>query len=90
VSNRVLRESPASSRQLETKGPKMITGDLSPQARLLQHPKDLRLMLAAADQQGVALRLTDTHRRLLEDAEALGHGNHDNSAIFQAMRESKG
>ena len=84
---RVLRASPASSRQLETKGPKMIAGDLSPQARLSQHLKDVRLMLAAADKQHVSLRLTDTHRKLLEEAEALGHGAHDNSAIFQAMRE---
>lgn len=84
----VLRESPASSRQLETKGPKMIAGDLSAQARLSQHLKDVRLMLAAASEQGVALRLTDTHRRLLEEAEALGYGEHDNSAVFQAMRES--
>ena len=84
---RVLRASPASSRQLETKGPKMIAGDLSPQARLSQHLKDVRLMLAAADKQHVSLRLTDTHRQLLEEAEALGHGAHDNSAIFQAMRE---
>ncbi len=86
---RVLRESPASSRQLEAKGPKMIAGDLSAQARLSQHLKDVRLMLAAADAQGVFMRLTDTHRRLLEEAEALGYGEHDNSAIFQAMRESK-
>lgn len=86
---RVLRESPASSRQLETKGPKMIAGDLSLQARLSQHLKDVRLMLAAASEQGVALRLTDTHRKLLEEAEALGYGEHDNSAIFQAMREIK-
>lgn len=84
---RVLRASPASSRQLETKGPKMIAGDLSPQALLSQHLKDVRLMLAAADKQHVSLRLTDTHRQLLEEAEALGHGAHDNSAIFQAMRE---
>jgi len=84
---RVLRASPASSRQLETKGPKMIAGDLTPQARLSQHLKDVRLMLAAADKQHVSLRLTDTHRQLLEEAEALGHGAHDNSAIFQAMRE---
>jgi 3-hydroxyisobutyrate dehydrogenase-like beta-hydroxyacid dehydrogenase len=49
----------------------------------------VRLMLAAASEQDVALRLTDTHRRLLEEAEALGYGEHDNSAIFQAMRESK-
>lgn len=83
----VLRGSPASSRQLETKGPKMISGDLSPQARLSQHLKDVRLMLAAAAQHHVPLRLTDTHRQLLENAESLGHGGHDNSAIFQALRE---
>lgn len=82
----VLRGSPAYSRQMDTKGPKMLAGDFAPQAKLSQHLKDVRLMLEAARKQGVTLPLTDTHRRLLELAEAQGLGELDNSAIYRALR----
>jgi 3-hydroxyisobutyrate dehydrogenase-like beta-hydroxyacid dehydrogenase len=84
----VLRGSPAYSRQMDTKGPKMLAGDFTPQAKLSQHLKDVRLMLEAAREQGVTLSLTDTHRRLLELAESRGLGELDNSAIYRALRES--
>ena len=35
---------------------------------------------------GLTLALADTHRRLLERAEAMGLGDHDNSAVILAMR----
>lgn len=82
----VLQGSPAYSRQMDTKGRKMIEGDFTPQAKLAQHLKDVRLMLQAADAARVSLALTDTHRQLLERAETLGLGDLDNSAIIQAMR----
>ncbi len=83
---RVLQGSAAYSRQMDSKGPKMLAGDFVPQARLSQHLKDVRLMLESAELHGVALRLTDAHRQILERAESLGLGNLDNSAIIQAMR----
>ncbi len=78
---RALSEGAAYSRVMEAKGPKMLTGDFSPEARLSQHLKDVRLMLAA----GGCLPLTETHRVLLERAEALGFGAADNSAIIKAL-----
>lgn len=82
----VLRGSAAYSRQMDSKGPKMLTGDFAPQARLSQHLKDVRLMLQSAATDGVTLSLTETHRQILERAESLGLGDLDNSAIIQAMR----
>ena len=82
----VLRGSAAYSRQMDAKGRKMIDGDFSNQARLSQHLKDVRLMLKAAADGGLTLALADTHRRLLERAEAMGLGDHDNSAVILAMR----
>ena len=82
----VLRGSAAYSRQMDTKGRKMIDGDFTTQAKLSQHLKDVRLMLHAASAVGLSLPLADTHRQLLERAEALGLGELDNSAIIEAIR----
>ena len=71
-----LTRSMAYSRIMDTKGPKMITGDFS-----LQHLKDVRLILAASSKE---LPLSEAHRALLEKAEALGFGDLDNSAILRA------
>ena len=71
----------AYSRIMDTKGPKMIARDFSLQARLSQHLKDVRLILAASAKE---LPLSKAHRELLEKAEALGCGDLDNSAILRA------
>lgn len=81
----ILRRSMAYSRIMDTKGEKMITQDFSPQAKLSQHLKDVRLMLAASD---IPLPLSETHRQLLEKAESLGFGDADNSAVISAYAES--
>jgi 3-hydroxyisobutyrate dehydrogenase-like beta-hydroxyacid dehydrogenase len=81
----VMRRSMAYSRIMDTKGEKMIARDFTPQAKLSQHLKDVRLMLAAS---GIPLPLSETHRELLEKAEALGYGEADNSAVIQAILKS--
>jgi len=80
----VLLNTMAYSRIMDTKGRKMIEGDFSTQARLSQHLKDVRLILAAAAGAGQALPLSETHCRLLEAAEAAGFGDADNSALIRA------
>jgi len=85
----VLQGSAAYSRQMDTKGLKMIDGDYSPQAKLSQHLKDVRLMLQAAHENYLQLSLCDAHRQLLEQAEALGLGEADNSAIVEAVRRGR-
>jgi 3-hydroxyisobutyrate dehydrogenase-like beta-hydroxyacid dehydrogenase len=86
----VLVGSAAYSRQMDTKGRKMVDGDFAVQARLAQHLKDVRLILEAAASAGQELPLSDTHRRLLERAEAAGLGDLDNSAIIRAIRAGRG
>ncbi|MBI5775476.1 MAG: NAD(P)-dependent oxidoreductase [Verrucomicrobia bacterium] len=78
----ILKAGVAYSRIMDTKGEKMIAQDFTPQARLSQHLKDVRLMLAASS---IPLPLSTTHRKLLEKAEALGFGEADNSAIIKAI-----
>jgi 3-hydroxyisobutyrate dehydrogenase-like beta-hydroxyacid dehydrogenase len=81
----VLKSGAAFSAIMETKGQKMLSGDFSPQARLSQHLKDVRLMLAAAERTGTSLPLSEVHRYLLERAEAAGFGDADNSAVLRAF-----
>jgi 3-hydroxyisobutyrate dehydrogenase-like beta-hydroxyacid dehydrogenase len=84
----VLRDSMAYSRIMDTKAQKMIEADFSPQAKLSQHLKDVRLMLEAGGSVGAKLPLTDAHRALLEAAEAAGYGELDNSALIRAFDPS--
>jgi 3-hydroxyisobutyrate dehydrogenase-like beta-hydroxyacid dehydrogenase len=48
--------------------------------------KDVRLILQAAVDAGISLPLTETHRALMERAEAAGLGDLDNSAIIEVLR----
>lgn len=80
----IMRRSMAYSRIMDTKGEKMVAQDFTPQAKLAQHLKDVRLMLAATS---LPLPLSETHRALLEKAVAMGLGDLDNSAILKAILE---
>lgn len=82
----VLKGSMAYSRAMEVKGRKMVESDFSVQARLSQHLKDVRLILQAAAEAGLRLPLSETHRALMEQAEAAGLGELDNSAIIEVIR----
>lgn len=85
----VLRAGAAYSRAMDAKGPKMIAGDFAPEARLSQHLKDVRLILAEASRNGARVPLSEVHRVLLEAAEAAGYGEADNSAILRAYETSE-
>lgn len=83
----VLLNSPAYSRTMDAKGPKMVQGEFSPQARLSQHIKDVKLILEEAARVDYSLPITETHLELLNGAEAAGLGELDNSAIFRVIDE---
>jgi 3-hydroxyisobutyrate dehydrogenase-like beta-hydroxyacid dehydrogenase len=84
-----LLNSPAYSRTMDAKGPKMVQGEFAPQARLSQHIKDVRLMLEEAERAGISLPLSGVHLELLEQAEAVGLGEMDNSAIIRVIQDPK-
>lgn len=86
----VLKAGPAYSRAMDTKGLKMLAGDFTPEARLSQHHKDLRLILAAAERVGIDLPLSKLHDRLLTELERQGMGELDNSAIIRAFGPAEG
>ena len=86
----VLKAGPAYCRVMDTKGPRMISGDFTAEARLSQHHKDVRLILAAAGRAGLDLPLSRVHDRLLVDLEGQGMGDLDNSAILHAFEPPGG
>lgn len=80
----VLKETPAYSGVMDTKGNKMVGRDYALQARLSQHLKDVRLILAESERTNTKTPLSKVHRQLLEQAEELGFGSDDNSAVIEA------
>lgn len=81
----VLQQSPAASTVMQTKGPKMVSGDFSPQARLRQHLKDVRLILKQSD--AGTTPLSELHAQLLQSLVDRGFGDEDNSAIIRAFQD---
>jgi 3-hydroxyisobutyrate dehydrogenase-like beta-hydroxyacid dehydrogenase len=81
----IMRTGPAGSRVMEGKGPKMLAGDFTPEARLSQHLKDVRLILQHGAAAGLPMPLSAAHREILEAAEAAGLGALDNSAIYKIL-----
>jgi 3-hydroxyisobutyrate dehydrogenase-like beta-hydroxyacid dehydrogenase len=63
----------------------MVSGDFAPEARLSQHLKDVRLILAEARRAGAVTPMSLAHLGLLEAAEAAGYGEADNSAVIRAF-----
>ncbi|MES2692963.1 MAG: NAD(P)-dependent oxidoreductase [Verrucomicrobiota bacterium] len=82
----IMRRSPAYSRAMDVKGEKMIRNDFSPEARLSQHLKDVRLIVEGGTDAGLPMPFSLTHREVLEAAETAGLGGLDNSALIQVLR----
>ncbi len=84
----ILKCGAAYSRVMDTKGQKMLTGDFTPQARLDQHWKDVRLILELGRRHKAALPLSQVHDALLERASAMGFGASDNCAVIRAFDDN--
>ena len=70
---------------MDAKGPKMLNADFTPEAKLGQHLKDVRLMLEAGTKSGALLPLTQLHEYVLAELVAAGLGELDNSAVIRAF-----
>ncbi len=82
----ILKSGAAYSKVMDIKGEKMISAEFSPQARLNQHWKDVRLILDLGAQHAARLPLSEVHEGLLRRASELGFGDMDNSAIIRAFQ----
>jgi 3-hydroxyisobutyrate dehydrogenase-like beta-hydroxyacid dehydrogenase len=81
----VLRSGAAYSAVMDAKGDKMIAAEFVPEAKLAQHLKDVRLILAAGSKAGAVLPLSGVHERLLADVADRGFGECDNSSVIRAF-----
>ena len=86
----VMRGSAAYSRIMDTKGERMVHGEFAPDARLSQHLKDVRLIVDIGRHAGLPMPLSAAHRAVLEEAEAAGYGELDNSAIIKVLLAASG
>lgn len=82
----VLKESGAYSRAMDLKGERMVDGNFEAEGKLVQHLKDVELMLEVGHAAGAPLLATALHRQLLLAGVAGGLGDHDNSAIIAVLR----
>jgi len=84
VLTEVLPQTMAHSAIMDTKLDKMLHDDFTPQARLSQHLKDVRIILNQGQGRTGQFPLSEAHAALLESAQRLGFGEADNSAIRKA------
>ncbi len=82
----VARGSASYSQVMDTKGPKMVRGDFSPEGRAKQTLKDAHLMLDQAAAVGQRLSTLEVHVDVLEACVRAGEADLDNSAIIKEVR----
>ncbi len=82
----VARASAAASQVMDTKGPKMVAGNFTPEGRVRQTLKDTQLMLDQARKAGQQLPLLETHADVLQACLRHGEGEQDNSIVIEEVR----
>jgi len=80
------KTTPAYSAAMDVKGQKMIRSDFTPQSRITQHHKDVRIILEYAERLGLKLPLARLHKEILERCMDAGEGDLDTSAVIQEIR----
>jgi 3-hydroxyisobutyrate dehydrogenase-like beta-hydroxyacid dehydrogenase len=87
----VLKDGVAYSKAMDLWGERIIAGDhYPPSARVRQSHKDARLITEHAQALGAPTALVDVVRAALEEAEASGLADADNSAVAEVVRRRAG
>jgi len=86
----VARGSASYSQVMETKGPKMVRDDFSPEGRVKQTLKDVHLMLDQAAAIGQKLSMLEVHADVLDACVRAGEAELDNSAVIKEVRRRGG
>lgn len=85
----VARGSAAYSQVMDTKGAKMLSRDFSPEGRVRQTLKDVKLILGQAKGAGQKLPLLEVHSDVLEACVRAGEGDRDNSIVIEEIARRK-
>ena len=83
------RQSAAYSAVMDSKGPKMLARDFSPQSHIAQTLKDAELILQEAARHGLPLPLTSAQAELLRATIALKGPDSDSAAVIEAIRAGR-
>jgi 3-hydroxyisobutyrate dehydrogenase-like beta-hydroxyacid dehydrogenase len=82
----VARASACWSQVMDIKGAKMIRGDFTPEGRVVQHLKDVHLILDQARRRQQKLPLLEVHADVLEACVGRGEGDLDNCSVIAEIR----
>jgi 3-hydroxyisobutyrate dehydrogenase-like beta-hydroxyacid dehydrogenase len=85
----VTRQSAAYSQVMDIKGPKMVSGDYSPQGFIHQSLKDFHLILQQAAARGQEMPLAALNATVLEACVKHGEGERDNAAVIEEIKRRK-
>ncbi|NBR29623.1 MAG: NAD(P)-dependent oxidoreductase [Betaproteobacteria bacterium] len=82
----VARGSAAYSQIMDVKGEKYVNRDYHPHGKIVQHLKDVHMMVDYAHRAGQALPLMEVVQNLLEGNVKHGEGDFDNCAVIEEVR----
>ena len=85
----VARHSAAYSQVMDIKGPKMISGDYSPQGFIHQSLKDFKLIIEQAGKRGQQMPLAALNAEVLAACVSRGESERDNAAVIEEIRRRK-
>jgi 3-hydroxyisobutyrate dehydrogenase-like beta-hydroxyacid dehydrogenase len=85
----VARQSAAYSQVMDIKGPKMVSGDYTPQGFIHQSLKDFRLILEQGAKRAQELPLAALNAEVLAACVSRGEGERDNAAVIEEMKRRK-
>ena len=85
----VARQSAAYSQVMDIKGPKMVSGDYTPQGFIHQSLKDFKLIVEQAGKRGQEMPLASLNAEVLQACLTRGEGERDNSAVIEEIRRRK-
>ena len=85
----VARQSAAYSQAMDIKGPKMVSGDYTPQGFIHQSLKDFRLILEQGGKRAQELPLAALNAEVLAACVSRGEGERDNAAVIEEMKRRR-
>jgi 3-hydroxyisobutyrate dehydrogenase-like beta-hydroxyacid dehydrogenase len=85
----VARQSAAYSQVMDIKGPKMVSGDYTPQGFIYQSLKDFKLILEQGSKRGQELPLAALNAEVLAACVSRGESERDNAAVIEEIRRRR-
>ena len=82
----VAKGSAAYSQIMDVKGDKYVQRDYHPHGKIVQHLKDVKMMVDYAHRAGQTLPLMEVVEQLLEGNVKHGEGDYDNCAVIEEVR----